>query len=145
MPRSSVVVVVVVVVAAAAVVVHASDRFYMALLSSLEQTHCDSRVFSARTTHNPFTAPACKLPWQKNAWMRLHLTFNAIPFDKSPFTRQCEKEDRKAKGFQIVHFDWSSFSSDIVAVKWSKTFVHFYAIHSLRESETYIQRRSFLF
>ena len=23
-------------------------------------------------------------------------TFNAVPFDKSPFTCQCEKEDRKA-------------------------------------------------
>ena len=43
-------------------------------------------------------------------------TFSAIPVDKSPFTRQCEKEDRKAKGFQILRFDWS-FPSDIVAVK----------------------------
>ena len=42
-------------------------------------------------------------------------TFNAIPFDRSPFTRQCEKEDRKTKGFQILHFDWS-FSDDTVAV-----------------------------
>ena len=43
-------------------------------------------------------------------------TSNAIPVDKSPFTRQCEKEDRKAKEFQILRFDWS-FPSDIVAVK----------------------------
>ena len=43
-------------------------------------------------------------------------TFSAIPFDKSHFTCQCEKEDRKAKGFQILRFDWS-FSSDIIAVK----------------------------
>ena len=44
-------------------------------------------------------------------------TFNAVPFDKSPFTCQCKnKEHRKAEGFQIVHFDWS-FSSDIMAVK----------------------------
>ena len=37
-------------------------------------------------------------------------------FDASPFTRQCKKEDRKAEGFQILHFYWP-FSSDITAVK----------------------------
>ena len=43
-------------------------------------------------------------------------TVNAVPFDKSRFTRQCKKEDRKALRFQILLFDWS-FSSDILAVK----------------------------
>ena len=42
--------------------------------------------------------------------------FNAMRFDKSPFTCQCEKEDKKAYGFQISHFYWS-FSSDTMAVK----------------------------
>ena len=36
-------------------------------------------------------------------------------FDENPFTCQCEKEDKKAEGFQILHFYWL-FSSDIVAV-----------------------------
>ena len=37
-------------------------------------------------------------------------------FDEIPFTSQCEKEDRKAEGFQISHF-YGSFSNDIMAVK----------------------------
>ena len=41
-------------------------------------------------------------------------------FDEDPFTCQCEKEDKKAYGFQILHFYWS-FSSDLMAVKGLKT------------------------
>ena len=43
-------------------------------------------------------------------------TFSALCFDDSPFTWQCEKEDRNSSGFQILHFYWS-FSSGIMAVK----------------------------
>ena len=43
-------------------------------------------------------------------------TFSAVSFDEDPFTCQCEKDDKKAEGFQILHFYWS-FSSDIMAVK----------------------------
>ena len=43
-------------------------------------------------------------------------TFNAMRFNENPFTRQCEKENKKAKGFQILHFYWS-FWRDIMAVK----------------------------
>ena len=43
-------------------------------------------------------------------------TFNAVRFDENPFTRQCEKEDKTAEGFEISYFNWS-FSSDIRAVK----------------------------
>ena len=43
-------------------------------------------------------------------------TFNAMHLDESPFTCQCQKEDKKASEFQISHFYWS-FSSDIIAVK----------------------------
>ena len=39
-----------------------------------------------------------------------------MSFDESPFTCQCEKEDKKTEGFQIPHF-YSSFSSEIMAVK----------------------------
>jgi len=37
-------------------------------------------------------------------------------FDEIPFTCLCEKEDKKALGFQISHF-YGSFSNDIMAVK----------------------------
>ena len=36
--------------------------------------------------------------------------------DDNPFTCQCEKEGKKAQGFQVSHFYWL-FSSDIMAVK----------------------------
>ena len=47
-------------------------------------------------------------------------TFSAVRFDENPFTYQCEKEDKKAKGFQISLFYWS-FSNNIMAVKGLKT------------------------
>ena len=53
--------------------------------------------------------------WSYNA-----TTFNAMHFDEDPFTCQCEKEDKKAYGLQILHFYWS-FSSDLMAVKGLKT------------------------
>ena len=37
-------------------------------------------------------------------------------FDENLFTCQCDKEKKKAQGFQILHFQWP-FSSDIMAVK----------------------------
>ena len=43
-------------------------------------------------------------------------TFNAVRFDESSFTCQCEKEDKKAERFQVSHFYWP-FASDIMAVK----------------------------
>ena len=43
--------------------------------------------------------------------------FNAMRFDGDPFrTCQCEKEDRKAEGFQILHF-YGPFSDGITAMK----------------------------
>ena len=44
--------------------------------------------------------------------------FSAIPFEESPFTCQCEKEDGKAfKGFRFCTLtDWSP-SSDVMALK----------------------------
>ena len=42
--------------------------------------------------------------------------FNSMHFDGDPFTCQCEKEDKKAYGFQILHCH-GSFSSDTMAVK----------------------------
>ena len=42
--------------------------------------------------------------------------FNSMRFDGDPVTGQCEKEDKKAEGFQISHCD-GSFSSDTMAVK----------------------------
>ena len=45
-----------------------------------------------------------------------HSAFNAMRFDENPFTRQCEKENKKAEGFQISHFYWP-FSSDIMPAK----------------------------
>ena len=43
-------------------------------------------------------------------------TFTAVCFDETPFTCQCEKEDKKAEGVQISHFYWS-FLSHVMAVK----------------------------
>ena len=42
-------------------------------------------------------------------------------FDEKPFTRQSKTEDKKAEGFQILHFYWS-FSGD-TAVKGLNTIV----------------------
>ena len=41
-------------------------------------------------------------------------------FNGDLFTCQCENEDKKVKGLQILHFYWS-FSSDIMAVKGLST------------------------
>ena len=55
---------------------------------------------------------ACK---QYIFWSYTTSTFIAMPFDnKSFFMCQCEKEDKRASGFQILHFYWS-FSSDMAA------------------------------
>ena len=76
---------------------------------------------------NSFTAPACKIPGLK---MHRHTckqyvfqsygyntsTFNAMSLDENPFTCQCEKDGKNAKGFQISQFYWWC-SSDIMAVK----------------------------
>ena len=43
-------------------------------------------------------------------------TFSATRFDENPFTCQCEKEDKKAEGFQISLSYWS-FTNDVTAVK----------------------------
>ena len=37
-------------------------------------------------------------------------------FDENPFTYQCKKEEKKAEGFQILHF-YGLFLNDIMAVK----------------------------
>ena len=73
---------------------------------------------------NPFTAQACTISGLKDAQMRLQSfffgntsTFSAVRVDENLFTCQCEKEDKKAEGFQMSHFDWS-FSNDIMAAKW---------------------------
>ena len=45
------------------------------------------------------------------------LTFNTVCFDRNPFSVSCKvSNERKARGFQISHFDWS-FVGGIVAVK----------------------------
>ena len=58
---------------------------------------------------------ACK---QYIFWSYNTSAFSAIPFQESPFTCQCEKEDRTAfKGFRFCTLtDWSS-SSDVMAMK----------------------------
>ena len=43
-------------------------------------------------------------------------TFNAMHFDENSFTCRCNKEGKKAEGFQIWHF-YRSFSSDVMAAK----------------------------
>ena len=42
-------------------------------------------------------------------------------FDENPLGDSAKTEDKKAEGFQILHFYWS-FSSDIMAVKGSNPF-----------------------
>ena len=42
--------------------------------------------------------------------------FNSMHFDENSFTCQCEKDDKKAEGFQTSHF-YGLFSKDIMAVK----------------------------
>ena len=55
---------------------------------------------------------ACKqyIFWSYN------ICFDATRFDGDPFTCQCKKEDKKAKGFEIWNFN-GSFSNDTMAVK----------------------------
>ena len=74
---------------------------------------------------NPFIAPACKDSGLKDALTRLQTVCfrsystsicNAVRFDESPFTCQCEEEDKKAEGFQVSHF-YGLSSNDIMAVK----------------------------
>ena len=43
--------------------------------------------------------------------------FSAMHFDV-PSTCQCEKEDRKAEGFQISHFYWSLSNEGVNHVGW---------------------------
>ena len=43
--------------------------------------------------------------------------FNALRFDENPFACQCEKEDKTAKGFRILHYFYWSFSGYIMAMK----------------------------
>ena len=73
----------------------------------------------------PISAPACAISGMKDA--RTHLkqyifqsysisTFNAMRFDENPFTCLCEKENKKASGFEIWHFYWS-LSSDLMAMQ----------------------------
>ena len=42
-------------------------------------------------------------------------TFKSMCFEENPSMCQCENEDRKSQGFQILRFYWS-FSTDIMAV-----------------------------
>ena len=62
---------------------------------------------------NPFTAPACKISGLKDA--RTHLKnsifsgpiaspFSVMRFGENPLQGQCEKENKKAERFQILHF-----------------------------------------
>ena len=55
---------------------------------------------------NPYTATACKWCTCREYILRSYNTFafNAMRFDENPFTFQCEKENKKAEGFQISHF-----------------------------------------
>ena len=65
------------------------------------------------TVINPFTAPACKISGLEDARTGLQNSpfsgpiasaLNAMRFGESPFTCQCEKEDKKAEGFHIFQF-----------------------------------------
>ena len=49
-------------------------------------------------------------------WLYNTSNFSAMSFGENPFMCQCEKENKKALGFQILHFHWS-FSNDLMAVK----------------------------
>ena len=96
---------------------------------------------------NPFTARVCNIFGLNDARMCLHTVYFPVllhvcifsvnmHFDGDPFTCQCEKEDKKAEGFQIslkaFKFRWrlsnfaegfqisqfyGSFSNDILTVK----------------------------
>ena len=47
----------------------------------------------------------CRKMWKRYTFLCYNTsTWNAMRFDKSPFTCQCEKENKKAKKFKIVHF-----------------------------------------
>ena len=50
-------------------------------------------------------------------------TFNAMRFDETPLTCQCENGDKKVSKLQILHFYWS-FSSDVMAVKGLRQLRH---------------------
>ena len=71
---------------------------------------------------NPFAAPACNISGLKDAGTRsifsclITSTFSGMRCDENPFTCQCEKEDKKAEGFQISHL-CGSFSNEILAAK----------------------------
>ena len=63
---------------------------------------------------NPFPSPACKISGLKD--VRLHLKnsiffvtspFSVMHFDKNILQGQCEKENKKAEGLQILHFYWT--------------------------------------
>ena len=43
-------------------------------------------------------------------------SYNTSFFRENSFTCQCEKDDKKAEGFQTSHF-YGLFSNDIMAVK----------------------------
>ena len=62
---------------------------------------------------NPFTAPAYKISeaeWCTDVPAKSIFSgartfiFSAMPFDENPFTWQCEKEDKKAKGLKLCTF-----------------------------------------
>ena len=87
---------------------------------------CDHCLFSENnrvqenSDINPFTAPACTISGLKDALTCLQmvsfsgavtLTFSAMCFDESPFTYQCDKEQ---KGVRV-----SNFSVLLVIFKWT--------------------------
>ena len=69
-----------------------------------------------RGTVNPFTAPACTISGLKDSRTHLQtvifsgpvntLTFNAIRFNKNPFTCQCGKKTKRLKGFTRPITSW---------------------------------------
>ena len=72
---------------------------------------------------NSFTAQACTISGLKDAHVFFFFffflntsIFSAMRVDKNPLRCQFEKDNKKAEGFQISHFDWS-FSNDIMAAK----------------------------
>ena len=59
---------------------------------------------------------------------------------ETPFTCQCEKENKNASGFQVLHFCWS-FSSDIMAVKGltgSTVFNTFNRLQILEDAQLFV-------
>ena len=101
--------------------------------------HCKPRsvVFSPlKHSFNLFTAPDCKISGLKGARTRLK---NSIVFGliTNMFSMLCvltktlshagaKKENKKAEGFQVLHFYWS-FSNDIMAVKGLKPSIFAYS------------------